>query len=100
MSRPEDPLRAAILHELFAVEETEDGEEAEELFADVPGIWLDELEGLDGADDLDLTGDPDEPVVMLDAKVYYGDTWVPPLLDELLFGHQLTLYPLPDDAEA
>jgi hypothetical protein len=100
MSWQEDPLRAAILHELFAVDETEDGEEAGSLFEDVPGIWLDEIESLGEAADLDLTADVDEPVVVLDPRIYYGDTWAPPLLDELLFGHQLAIFPMVDDAEA
>jgi hypothetical protein len=100
MSRGEDPLRAAILHELLAAEELEDGEVADSLFADVPGIWLDEIDGLEETVDLDLSSEVDEPVVVLDPRIYYGDTWAPPLLDELLFGHQLAIFPLIDDAEA
>ncbi len=100
MSRFEDPLRAAILHELFAAEENEDGEIVDSAFNDIPGVWLDEIEGLEELDDLELLSGEDEPVVVLDPRIYYGDTWAPPLLDELLFGHQLAAFPMVDDADA
>ncbi len=100
MSHPEDPLRAAILQELFAMEETEDGEEIESPFTDIPGVWLDELDGLEEIEDLmDLDG-VDEPVVVLDPRIYYGDSWAPPILDELFFSHQVAVFALPDEGEA
>ena len=98
MSRPEDPLRAAILHEMFAVDD--DGDEfsdGESPFADLPGVWLDELESLGELMTAAVTGD--EPVVVLDPRIYYGDTWAPPLLDELLFGHQCADLDSLDDGE-
>ncbi len=52
----------------------------EDLLQDVPrATWLDELEG---------TPHRESPVVVLDPAVLYGDLWVPPLLDELLFAHR------------
>ena len=48
-------------------------------YADVPGIWLDELED---------APPKDETVVVLNPAVLYGDTWAPPLLDEMLYAHR------------
>lgn len=100
MSHPEDPLRAAILHELFAAEEAEDGEEIESPFNDIPGVWLDELQGLEEIEELMELGGEDEPVVVLDPRIYYGDTWSPPLLDELFFSHQMAAFSFVDEGEA
>jgi hypothetical protein len=72
-------LRTQILDELQEfVDWACDSEEDEDPYADLPGTWLDELEGNPGVG---------EPIVVLDPRIFYGDAWSPPLLDELLFVH-------------
>jgi len=72
-------LRSQFLDELeeFVDWARTSGEEPDP-FEDLPGVWLDELED---------TPNGNLPVVMLDPRVLYADSWSPPLLDELLFVH-------------
>lgn len=67
-------------------------EEGEDPFADLPGVWLDELEE---------PHDGDKPVVVLDPRVFYSDSNSVPLLDELLFVHHTTHgWVVPDEIES
>ena len=67
-------------------------EVGEDPFADLPGVWLDELEELH---------DTDKPVVVLDPRVFYADASPAPLLDELLFVHHTTHgWVVPDEIES
>ena len=72
-------LRSHILDEIEEfVDWANDNGEGPDPYADMPGIWLDELESVP---------DGQLPVVMLDPRILYADSWSPPILDELLFVH-------------
>lgn len=65
----------------------------EDLLQDLPAAtWLDELQG---------TPHRSSPIVVLDPHVLYGDLFVPPILDELLFAHRTAERAMdPDELDA
>ncbi len=69
-------------------------------YNDIQGDWLEALQGLGEKGELMELGGEEEPVVVLDPRIYYGDTWSPPLLDELFFSHQMAAFSFVDEGEA
>jgi len=65
----------------------------EDLLQDLPkATWLDELQG---------TPHKGNPIVVLDPAVLYGDLYIPPILDELLFVHRAAEHMTdPDELDA